>query len=77
MYFGKDMVPVRIIAVSTSRPYNAWIRRELVFKGLKPRIYTYLSYTQTEFDGKDISFKVINLYFTSLKEFKDSYMVVS
>ena len=76
MFFRKYMTAVRVVKLSTSRPYNAWIRRELFFNRFKPVIYTYMSYTETEFDGKDMSFELVNLYFTSLKEFNESYMVV-
>lgn len=76
MFFRKYMTEVRVVKLSTSRPYNAWIRRELFFNRFKPVIYTYMSYIETEFDGKNISFKTVDLYFTSLKEFNESYMVV-
>lgn len=76
MFFRKYMTEVRVIKLSTSRPYNAWIRRELFFNRFKPVIYTYMSYIETEFDGKNMSFKTVDLYFTSLKEFNESYMVV-
>lgn len=76
MFFRKYMTEVRVVKLSTSRPYNAWIRRELFFNRFKPVIYTYMSYIETEFDGKNMSFKTVDLYFTSLKEFNESYMVV-
>lgn len=76
MFFRKYMTEVRVVKLSTSRPYNAWIRRELFFNRFKPVIYTYMSYIETEFDGKNMSFKTVDLYFTSLKEFNKSYMVV-
>lgn len=76
MFFGKNMIAVRVVELSTSRPYNAWIRRELFFNRFKPVIYTYMSYIKTEFDGKNMSFETVDLYFTSLKEFNESYMVV-
>lgn len=76
MFFGKNMTAVRIVELSTARFYNAWIRRELFFNGFKPVIYTYMSYTETEFDGKNMSFKTVDLYFTSLKDFNGSYRVL-
>lgn len=76
MFFGKDMTKVMVVKLSTSRLYNAYIRRELSFNRFKPAIYTYMSYTEAKFDGESVSFEIVNLYFTSLKEFNKSYMVV-